>query len=255
MKLVRTLVFIFLFATVAAVYIYQTRLAKQVLMNVPDEVDRNVILSQEDVIDHVELRDNVQKTQIALKKEKEGWELESPVRYPAESQVAGGFAIAARMASRQPRLQAEKEWEEYGLAKPELEITFGIVGKKRATLLIGAQAPIGKAVFARWKDERGYFLLPAEMKAMFHQSVYGLREKRIFRAPPGTFSKIYVEMGEHSYQWKKDGNEWYWLEPVAKFGQKMEPGRMNTVLAALQNLYVKKFQDRNKKSKAELGFL
>jgi hypothetical protein len=254
MKFVRTLVFILLFAAVTAIYIYQTRLAKQVLTNVPDEVNRNVVLSQDDVINRVELRDHVQKTQIALRKEKGTWELELPVRYPAENGIAEGFVIAARMASKQPRLRAEKDWEEYGLVKPEFEIMFDIAGKKEATLLIGTQAPIGKAVFARWKDERGYFLLPKEMKAMFRQSVYGLREKRIFRAPPETFSKIYIEMGQYGFQWKKDGNQWYWFEPASKFGQKVDAGRINSVLAALQNLHVREFQDNNKKPKAELGF-
>jgi hypothetical protein len=254
MKFVRTIVFVLLFATVTVIYIYQTRLAKQVLTNVPDEVNRNIVLSQKDVIDRVELRDHVQKTQIALRKKKEGWKLELPVRYPAENQIAEGFAIAARMASRQPRLQAEKDWEEYGLAKPEFEILFDIAGEKEATLLIGAQTPIGNSVFARWKGERGYFLLPREMKAMFRQSVYALREKRIFRAPPETFNKIYMEMGERSYQWKKDGDDWYWFEPVEKFGQKVDPEQMNAVLAVLQNLHAREFHDNNKKSRAELGF-
>jgi hypothetical protein len=92
------------------------------------------------------------------------------------------------------------------------------------------------------------------MKSVFRQSVYGLREKRIFRAAPETFRMISVDMGEYSYQWKKDGAGWYWFEPVAKFGQKIPAGQVNTLLAALQNLYVKEFRDNTIKSRAELGF-
>lgn len=254
MKLGRTIVFTLLFVVVCAIYVYQTRLTRQVLTNVPDEVNRTVVISSEDAIDRIELRDHLRKTQIALRKENGTWTLEVPVRYLAESQVAEGLVGAARMASRQPRLRAEKEWGEYGLAKPELEVTFDLSKKKAAILLIGSQTPVGKAVFARWDDERGYFLLPAEMKSVFRQSVYGLREKRLFRAPVASFRKIYIEMGEHSCQWKKDGEDWYWFEPVSKFGQKIPAGQMDAVLEALQNLYVKEFQDNNKKSKAELGF-
>jgi hypothetical protein len=61
-------------------------------------------------------------------------------------------------------------------------------------------------------------------------------------------------MGERSFQWKKDGEDWYWFEPVAQFGKKVPAAQMNPVLAALQNLHVKEFQDNNKKSKTELGF-
>lgn len=254
MRFVRTVVFILLFAVVAVIYLFQTRLTRQALSIVPDEVNRTVTISQSDPIDRVELRDNVQKTQITLRKENGAWVLERPVRYPAEGQVAEGFVIAARMASQQPRLRAEKDWDEYGLAKPELEVLFGLPGKKTATLLIGAPAPVGKAVFARWAEERGFFLLPPEMRAMFHQSVYGLRQKQLFRAPAGKMQKISVEMGKHTYQWKKDEGQWYWLEPVEKFGQKVAAERMDLALKGLQNLYVREFQDNNKKSKAELGF-
>ncbi len=254
MKLVRTIIFILLFAVVVAIYLFQVRLAKQTLLIIPDEVNRTVSISKNDLIDRVELSDHVQKTKIVLRKKNGVWELERPVRYPAESPVVEGFVIAARMASKQPRLRAEKEWGEYGLAKPEFEILFGLPGKRVVTLLIGAQAPVGKAVFARWAEERGFFLLPPEMKSMFRQSVYGLRQKRLFRAPVETIRKIYVEMGEHSYEWKKEGSQWYWFEPVAKFGQKVPAGRIDLVLEGLQNLHVREFQDNNKKSKAELGF-
>lgn len=254
MKLARTIVFTLLFAVAAAVYIYQTRLTQQALTIIPDEVNRSVVISSGDAVSRIELRDHIQKTEIVLRKEKRAWVLESPVRYPAENRIVEGLAVAARMASRQPRLRAEKEWEEYGLVKPELEVIFGLPDKKSAALLIGAKAPVGKAVFARWTDERGYFLLPAEMKSVFRQSVYGLREKRIFRAPEDTFQKIYVEMGKNSYQWKKDAGQWYWFEPVEKFGQRVPAGKIGLVLEALKGLYVKEFQDNNKKLKGELGF-
>ena len=254
MKFARTLVFILLFAVALAIYLFQVRIAKQTLAIIPNEVNKTVMISKNDPIDRVELRDHVQKTQIALRKENGVWSLEVPVRYPAEGQVAEGFAVAARIASQQPRLRAEKEWGEYGLAKPEIEILFDLPEKKQATLLIGSQVPVGKAVFARWEEERGFFLLPVEMKGMFHQSVYGLREKRLFRAPADMIRKIYVEMGEYSCQWKKDGRQWYWFEPVGKFGQKVSAERMDLVLRGLQSLHVREFQDNNKKSKAELGF-
>ncbi|MFA5160087.1 MAG: DUF4340 domain-containing protein [Candidatus Omnitrophota bacterium] len=254
MKLVRTVVFILLFAIAVTVYLFQVHFAKQARMIIPDEANQTVVISKNDPIDRVELRNPGQKTQIVLRKKNGAWELELPVRYPAESQIVEGFVIAARMASRQPRLQAEKEWKEYGLAKPEVEILFGLPGKRVVTLQIGAQAPLGKTVFARWAEERGFFLLPAEMKNMFRQSVYELRQKRLFRTPADMIRKIYVEMGKHSYQWKKDSGKWYWFEPVEKFGQKVPAGRMDLVLEGLQSLHVREFRDDNKRSKAELGF-
>lgn len=254
MKLVRTLVFILVFALAAGVYLFQVRINQQALKIVPDEVNRKVTLSKDDPIDRVELRDAAQKSKIVLQKENGAWMIEAPIRYPAEGRIVEGFATAARMASQQPRMRAEKEWGEYGLAKPEIEVTFGLSGKRSATLSLGASAPVGKAIFARWEEERGFFLLPPEMKTMFRQSVYGLRQKGLFRAPVEKIRKIYVEMGKYSAEWKKDGDQWYWLEPVEQFGQKIAPERMNLVLEALKSLHAREFLDKNKKSRAELGF-
>jgi hypothetical protein len=254
MKLVRTIVFILLFAVVVAVYLFQTRLTQQALKIVPDEVNRTVAISQNDSVTRVELRDPVQKTKIVLQKTNGTWAIEAPVHYPAEGPIVEGFVAAARMASQQPRLRAEKEWEEYGLAKPEFEVLFDLQGKKMATLQIGAQTPVGKAVFARWAEERGFFLLPVEMKSMFRQSVYGLRQKRLFRVPVDKIRKVYVEMGKYSCEWKKDGDEWYWIEPIEKLGQKITKDRMDPVLEGLQSFHAREFLDANKKSKAELGF-
>jgi hypothetical protein len=254
MKLVRTIIFILLFAVVGAVYLFQAHLTRQTLKIIPDEVNRTVVISKDDPVTRVELHDLVQKTKITLQKANGVWTIEAPIHYPAESQIAEGFVIAARMASKQPRMRAEKEWEEYGLAKPEFKVVFDLPGKRAATLFIGTQTPVGKAVFARWAEERGFFLLPVEMKAMFRQSVYGLRQKRLFRVPVERIRKIYVEMGKYSCQWKKDGDQWYWIEPLEKLGQKITMDRMNLVLVALQSLHVREFLDSNKKSKAELGF-
>jgi len=254
MKLARTFIFILLFTSVAGLYVYQKRLAKEALTNNPDEVNRGIVISKDDVIDRIDLQDHVQKTRITIRQEKGIWRLELPVRYPMEQGIPGGFVTAARMASRQPRLRVEKEWGEYGLEKPDLEITFDISGDRSETLLFGAPVPVGKAVFARWKGERGYFLLAPEMKAMFRQTVYALREKRVFLVPADALRKIAIEMGDQSCEWKKDGSFWYWFEPVSKFGQKMSQDELDLVAQTLRNLHVKEFLDNNQKSMAELGF-
>ncbi len=254
MKLGRTLLFCFLFALVVWIAIYRMRVESQLQMVSPDEVNRNVLLSEQDTIGRIEILDRVRKTEIILNKENGRWFLEAPVRYPAEARVAEGLAITARMASRQPRLRGEKEWEEYGLARPDVEVRIDVPKKKAETLFIGSPAPFGNAVFARWDSERGYLLLPGEMKDVFGQGVYSFREKRVFRTPTPEIKMIYVEMGAQSYQWKKDGGQWYWMEPLAKFGRKISAKNMDRVLTALQNLYVKKFLDDNNRSRAELGF-
>ncbi|MBU9889417.1 MAG: DUF4340 domain-containing protein, partial [Candidatus Omnitrophica bacterium] len=217
-------------------------------------VNRRVVLNDQDKVSRIEILDRVRKTETVLRKEDDRWFLEVPVRYPADEAVVEGVEIAARMASRQPRLRAEKDWDEYGLARADLEVRIDVPKRKAETLFIGAQAPLGNAVFARWDFERGYLLLQAEMMHVFGQSVYSLREKRVFRTPPEEVRTVYIEMGPRSYQWKKHDGRWFWMEPIAKFGREMPPQSMNRVLTALRNLYAKKFLDGDTRSGSELGF-
>jgi hypothetical protein len=119
MKLVRTIVFILLFAVVGAIYLFQMRISQQVLKIIPDEVNRTVVISKNEKITRVELCDSINKTKITLQKTNDAWTIEAPVHYPAENPIAEGFVTAARIASQQPRLRAEKEWGEYGLENPE----------------------------------------------------------------------------------------------------------------------------------------
>ncbi|HOW59913.1 MAG TPA: DUF4340 domain-containing protein [Candidatus Omnitrophota bacterium] len=250
----RTIIFSILFALVVGVYGYQQHLQKQALVNVPDEVNRKVFFEKSNKIRQIEILDHVKNSRIVLRNNDGKWSLESPVRYPADFNIVEGLAMTARWFGKQPRLRAEKDWEEYGLAKPEVEMMYEVTGKKAEKLLIGAKSPIGDAVFCKWDSERGYFLIPSAAKAALLQSVYSLREKRVFRLPEEAYGKVSVEMGKHSYQWKRDQGDWFWLEPVSKFGKKIPIERMRLILNALQNLYIKEYLDENKKSKAELGF-
>jgi len=238
-----------------AIYFFQTRLEKQALTISPDEVNRNFVLAKTDVPLRLRILDHTAKTETVLEKEGDRWMLTAPVRYPADGRIVGGLVMALRMASERPRLRAAKEWDEYGLAKPGLEMVVEMPGKKAETLKLGAKTPIGNGVYARWDSERGYFLLQGEMGSALRPSAYLLREKRVFRAPPETIHKVSVEMGPNTWQWKKDtGGEWYWMEPIAKLGQKMPAESMGKVLVALQNFYIKEFLDGEKRSQAELGF-
>lgn len=265
MNLSRTIVFAILFLIVMAVYIYEQRLARQFSERVPDEIQRTIFLTTQDQFCRIEICDHSKASRIELFSTDKKWNLTLPVQAPADVLVVNGLVSTAKWISQQPRLRAEKEWEEYGLARPPFEVNFELCGPEVApsqslmaspkmTLQFGVKAPVGNAVYARWSSERGYFLLPAETKSVFEQSVYGMREKRLFWLSPGSYRKIFVEMGNQAYEWKKDAGEWFWLEPVSRLGQKASPELIQSVLNALQGLYIKEFLDENQKSKAELGF-
>lgn len=254
MKLFRTLVIGVIFALAVSVYVYQSRLDQEILSLNPDEVNRSFTLGPDQHVDRIAIHDAVKNTEIVLERAEEGWRVESPVSYPADSRTVEGLVMAARFAASQTRLRAEKDWTEYGLDKPGLELRVETRAKREGVLIFGDASPVGKALYARWTGERGYILVPPEIKSVFNLSVYGLREKAIFQTPPAEMVKVYVEMGPNAYEWKKEGGRWFWMEPIEKFGREIAEDRMQLIFKGLAGLNVMEFLDDNQKSDAELGF-
>lgn len=254
MKLFRTLVIGALFALAVSVYIYQSRLDQEILSLNPDEVNRSFTLGPDQHVDRIAIHDTVKNTEIVLERTGEGWRVESPVSYPADSRTVEGLVLAVRFAASQTRLRAEKDWTEYGLDQPGLELRIETRAKREGVLFFGDSSPIGKALYARWSGERGYILVPPEIKSIFNASVYALRDKSIFRILPEEMVKVYVEMGPNAYEWKREGGRWFWMEPIEKFGREIAEERMQLVFKGLAGLHVMEFLDDNRKSDAELGF-
>ncbi len=256
MKIVRTLVLILLCAVVIGLYIYQTKLEKQVVSQPPlDEVKKTFTLEPNDLITFLQIERKDQESPIVVEKEDDQWMLISPVIYSAEPHLVEGLIAAIRQAAKQKRFRAEKGWAQYGLAEPQLKVIFQVkTRKERKVLAFGDQAPIGNLVYGRWESEPGYVLLPIAMRDAFKQTPYQLREKRIVRTPAAQMKKVYIELGAQGYEWVKDGDQWFWLEPITKLGQKISAEQMNLILQALQNLHAKEFLDDQKKPLWSYGF-
>jgi len=255
MKLGRTFIITLLFLIAAAVYLFQRRIDRDIMeTTVPDEVSRSFSLKTDDEVSSILVRNHSKKTELTMELSAEGWALMSPLTHPADKNVVQGFILALRHAAQQTRLRAEKDWAEYGLEKPALEIELKTSKGKKGKLAIGDASPMGNTLYARWTDEQGYILLPVEIKSVFDASVYNLQEKRIFFMPPEQVEKVFIEMGSNTFQWKKENGKWFWLDPVEKLGKELPAGRMDAVLSAVLGLYVKDFLYGNKKTKDELGF-
>jgi hypothetical protein len=254
MKLGRTIVICLLFALAIAVYLYRARIDRDILAISPDEVSRGFSMEPGEQVIRIEIRNPAAGTALTLEKVRETWRIVSPVNSLAEQQAVSGLSVALRFASQQTRLRAEKDWAEYGLEKPGMEVRVVTDKTHESTLNFGAASPIGKAVYARWAKERGYILVTPELKSAFDVSLYTLRDKSVFRTPMAEARKVFVEMGPNAYEWKKDQGKWYWIEPVSNFGREMPPDRMELVFRGLDGLNVKKFLDRGDRSDAEFGF-
>ncbi|HPW65129.1 MAG TPA: hypothetical protein PLY30_03120 [Candidatus Omnitrophota bacterium] len=122
MKLGRTIVICLLFALAIAVYLYRARIDRDILAISPDEVSRGFSMEPGEQVIRIEIRNPAAGTALTLEKVRETWRIVSPVNSLAEQQAVSGLAVALRFASQQTRLRAEKDWAEYGLEKPGMEV-------------------------------------------------------------------------------------------------------------------------------------
>jgi hypothetical protein len=254
MKLGRTVAITLLFAAVAAVYFIQKDIDRESASVVPDEVNRGFSLNDSERVVRIEISDRKADSRITLELLDGKWTILSPVRYLADADAAGGLAASLRLAAKQTRVRAEKDMKEYGFEAPQLEVTMVTDKKKKETLEFGNVSPVGRAVYARWASERGYILLPLEVRSVFECSLYTLIEKRIFREAFENIRKVTIGMGAHDYQWKKENGKWYWLEPVPKFGKELPGSRMEAILGSLWALHIKEFVEGDTRTPAEFGF-
>lgn len=256
MKFSTTLVFLFLFVLVAVFFIYLDPLRQEPEPAAEKAVMRLLPMDGEGEINLIEIQNNEKKESITLQRSPEGWMLKDPVTYPAQNPMVEGLVTALRLSMKARRLLPEKGWDEYGLAKPSLRV--GIEredGRQRRYLDFGDPSPVTRHVFARWEGESEYFLLEADLKRVFEQTAYSLRQKRIFRNSVQEAAKIRIEIpkGESYEITKKDGN-WFWMEPVALLGDAVEAEDANEVLTGVQRLYIKDFLDSEVAKPGEYGF-
>ncbi len=260
MKLRTTLLVVFLFSGVVFAYFYLSTSDKSPAPS-SDSVHVGTMqlmaLDPGDEVDWLQIQNKKKKLSMTFEKEIKGdeWMIRYPVIDTAETSLLEGLVSALKISTKARRLKGVKNWEEFGLSDPEIKIGVETKNKKkRRSLALGDPAPIGNFIFARWEDEDEYFLLNADFKKAFDQTLYSLRQKRVLRMPLKALTRIAIQVGGTQYELSKMEDEWYWVEPLSLLGEKIEKRDMDTFYGGLQQLFIKDFLDGTKKDKKDLGF-
>ena len=151
-----------------------------------------------------------------LEKADGGWQVVDPIATPAdESKVT---AITSGLPSISlVRVVDEKptDLENYGLAKPRIDVGFRTSGDKDYRhLLIGEKSPVGGDVFAMRSDEKRVVLISANWEPSFNASTFDLREKALLKFDHSKLDGIEVSAGGKLLRFAKDGREWKLISPL-----------------------------------------
>lgn len=255
MKFRTTLFFILLFAGVLGFYLSQTKQEAARVEQIKKSSDdfkvqveeKGPELKKKQTINFIQVQVLKKEETFWLEKQEDKWQLVYPVRARADQAMAEGMAGMIKMALNQNVVRPEGGWEEYGLDHPEIKIGVGTTeDSERHFLYLGKDAPFGDGVFARWDDKNAFFVLPAAVKSAFKKSVYEMREKRVFLTPIPKIDRIYIEIGDKTFDWALRKGVWYWMEPIDLIGKTMAEDQMAAVIQVLSRLYIKEFVDNDK---------
>jgi len=178
--------------------------------------EEKVLASVEsDKLDGLRIRSESGET-TTLKKSDGGWQVVDPIAAPAdESKVT---AITSGLPSISlVRVVDDKptDLENYGLAKPRIDVGFKTSGDKDYRhLLIGEKSPVGGDVFAMRSDEKRVVLISANWEPSFNASTFDLREKALLKFDRSKVDGIEVSAGGTLLQFAKDGREWKLTKPL-----------------------------------------
>ncbi len=259
MKFSTTLVFFLLFLAVGGAFLYfNQRPANHLSQPVSQTSDKESkpaeapsknapVLDPAEKITWIQIQNSEKNETITLVKDDKSWEVKYPVVCPASDGVVDEMVRTLMAAVKLRQLAPEKGWEEYGLLRPAIKIGLKTDAHPvRRYLLLGHESQVEDSVFARWEEEKNFFLVHTELKRIFDRSLYALREKRIFRIAPATVLKIHFEIGSEFYELVKRNDQWVWVKPQARRGMVVDQVSAEEFSTHLRDLFIKDFLDEQK---------
>ncbi len=250
MKFSTTLVFLFLFILVGGVYLYLQPKPGEAPHDAPvasSGAAESLIANNQDSITWLQIQNMEKKEAATFILQDKIWVMKYPVRYAVMPESMDEMIKALNSTVKIRKIMPEKDLDNYGLQLPSMKIGIETTQHpERRYLALGTASPTGNVLYARWENEKEIFLVGKEFKAIFDRSVYGMREKRIFRLPVATITKMEFQIGPETYQVEKREGKWSWKKPVSILDLPLDGGLAQNFLSMIGDLFIKDFLDQAK---------
>jgi len=198
-------------------------------------------LLPDDKVQWIQIQNVEERKTLTLTAQEGQWLLKFPVQDKASPAKVQELIQAFLSVEKLRQMNPEKDWEEYGLARPRIKIGLETLKNPRRYLYLGAPSPVGNVIFARWEDEKSYFLLPQNFEQLFIQSVYDFREKKIFLISEKTIRRLEFKTPAEVFEIENQGAQWVWKQPESMQWAPCPAGDAEALLEHLRGLFVKDF--------------
>jgi len=198
-------------------------------------------LDSSDIQEIILLKDN--ETISFRKDENDDWLIAQPLEAQADNfevnRLAGDFA----------ELKIERVVEENALDLDVYEIprlTVQLFTKSQedpTVILLGAENPLDKTVFAKKKEDARVVLVSSRLNEILEKKVFDFRKKDVFNFESDAVERLSLKAKELRLEAEKREDEWFITSPVSSLAV---TGTITGLLNALSNLRARKFISENR---------
>lgn len=178
MSFKKTLVALVVLAIVAAVFFWFEKPRQERAAKDKEAADKALTLDW-DKLESITIQAVRGKT-VIKKKGEDAWEIVDPIHDEADKYVVQGMVSQLRNSDAERVVEdPQDDLSIYGLKRPRLTLVFEAGGETQ-TLLIGADQPLGNAVFAQRAGENRVLVLSNAFRDTFDVDPFKVRDKSIF---------------------------------------------------------------------------
>jgi hypothetical protein len=172
-----------------------------------------VFTVEADKIDEVRLTYNGESS--LLRKTDGAWKMIEPVAADADTTEASGLANSiANLELNRPLDDNPKDLAAYGLAKPQMEVSFK-AGTVTGQFAIGDKTPTMGDMYAMKPGDKKVFLISSFQESNFNRKPFDLRDKRILKFDRDKADSLTLMRGTESLELARSGSDWKVVKPVA----------------------------------------
>jgi uncharacterized protein DUF4340 len=208
--------------------------------NTAPPLSEMVGMKPEDVT-RVELQHN--GSSIVLAKSGKDWRVEQPVQAKADAtQVQQLLDGLLKGTLDQVMSEKVKDLKQYGLDKPDFQVTLSDAKGHRKVLQTGAKDARGFSFYARTADRPELFLVSSySVEEAQKKKADDLRDKTVLTVDPNTATRVAIQAPAGTVQVEKQGAKWQMTAPRSA---PADTDAVQQVLTSVKDLRVEKFEPK-----------
>jgi hypothetical protein len=143
------------------------------------------------------------------------WEITAPKPLGADQEAVSSL-LSSVSSLNSERLVEDKasDLTQYGLVQPSLELDITTKDAKPQKLLLGDDAPVGNATFAKLENDPRVFTIASYNKTSLDKSANDLRDKRLLTLDFDKLSQVELITKKQDVQFGRNKQEWQIVKPM-----------------------------------------